>query len=98
MVTRSFMTQHRHEACDRTGEPQQDVNPHNGQKHRISRGYIDPRETRRSIAHAISRQVMASRSPDIIPLSLGRSSGPPASLTDDTILLSLDIWNRKEPF
>jgi hypothetical protein len=41
MATSPFLTQHRNSARDRASESQQDVNPDNGQKHRVGGGNLD---------------------------------------------------------
>jgi hypothetical protein len=52
MAASSFRTEHRDDARDGAGESQQDMNPHNGQKHRVGRGYIDSCYARDPIARA----------------------------------------------
>jgi hypothetical protein len=54
MATGTLWSQHRNNARDRAGDPEQNVNPYNGQKHRVSRRYFDSPEIGGSIAHAIS--------------------------------------------
>ena len=55
MATDTLLTEHGNNARDRTGEPQQNVNPYNGEKHGVSRGYFDSRYIRDSIVHCIPR-------------------------------------------
>src|SRR5205823_14423549 len=35
--------QHRNNTCDRAGEPEHNMNPYNGQKHRVGGGNLDAR-------------------------------------------------------
>ena len=54
MATGTFLAQHRDGAGNDAGEPQQDMNSHNAQEHRVGGGNFDPGDIGGSIAHVIS--------------------------------------------
>src|SRR5260221_14411228 len=101
MAAGTFLTEHRNGASDHAGEPQQDMNADNGQKHRVRGWYNDPRDICDSITHVTSRsprREIARHSHYIISRRTVRLSVSRVSLTGSKISISLDIWNQKAPF